>query len=67
MEIITFIGANRGAVVAVDVNTGRILASVSYPNYDPNIFCCFRKINKEQNQEYFSPDLETFGTEIYKV
>ena len=30
-------GANRGAVIAVEVKTGRILASVSYPNYDPNI------------------------------
>jgi penicillin-binding protein 2 len=30
--------ANRGAVVVLDVNTGEILALVSRPGYDPNVF-----------------------------
>ena len=54
-------GANRGAVVAVEVKTGRILASVSYPNYDPNMFT----VNKEKSADiianYFNPDLNSFA------
>lgn len=30
--------AQSGAVVAIDVNTGEILAMASYPDYDPNLF-----------------------------
>lgn len=30
--------ANAGAVVAIDVNSGEILAMASYPSYDPSIF-----------------------------
>lgn len=30
--------ATSGAVVAIDVKTGEVLASVSYPSYDPNLF-----------------------------
>jgi penicillin-binding protein 2 len=33
-----FKDANAGAVVALDVKTGEVLALVSYPNYDPSIF-----------------------------
>jgi len=37
-------GANAGAAVAIDVNTGEILAMASYPSYDLNTF----------NQDYAS-------------
>mgnify|MGYP000913339444 CR=1 len=30
--------ASAGAVVAIDVNTGEVLAMASYPSYDPSIF-----------------------------
>lgn len=33
-----YINATSGAVVAIDVKTGQVLASASYPAYDPNLF-----------------------------
>ena len=53
--------STRGAAIAVEVKTGRILALVSLPNYDPNLFSISGKLTEEQNKEFFSPDLETFG------
>lgn len=40
------LGDRDGSVVALDPNTGEILAIVNYPNFDPNIFA--RGINTEQ-------------------
>lgn len=33
-----YINATSGALVAINVKTGEVLASVSYPSYDPNLF-----------------------------
>ncbi|SHI49124.1 penicillin-binding protein 2 [Clostridium cavendishii DSM 21758] len=52
--------ANRGAVVAIEVKTGRILALVSLPKYNPNEFAS-GQISKELRKKYLSPDLEEFG------
>ena len=32
------VNAKTGAIIAVDVKTGEVLASASYPDYDPNLF-----------------------------
>lgn len=33
-----YVNATSGAVVAIDVKTGQVVASASYPAYDPNLF-----------------------------
>ncbi len=59
-----FANATRGALVAVEVKTGRILSMVSYPSYDPNLFAVSGQLSSEDNRKYFNPDLEAFGTEL---
>ncbi|MBP0016918.1 MAG: penicillin-binding protein 2 [Cyanobacteria bacterium SBLK] len=40
------LGRRKGAVVAIDPNNGAVLAMVSYPKFDPNIFS--KRITPEQ-------------------
>lgn len=56
--------ATRGALVAVDVKTGKILSLVSYPDYDPNLFTIPGTLTSEESKQYFNPDLEEFGKEL---
>mgnify|MGYP001350180042 CR=1 FL=1 len=58
--------ATRGALVAVEVKTGRILSLVSYPDFDPNLFAVPGQLTSEENKQYFNPDLETFGQGLIK-
>jgi len=49
------LGDNPGAVVALDPETGEILASVSHPGFDPNAFA--RRLRPEQWEKLISnPD-----------
>lgn len=51
--------ATRGAAVAVDVNTGGILALASRPGFNPNDFA--KGLTEDQYKKYFSPDYTAFG------
>ncbi|MGG7142283.1 penicillin-binding transpeptidase domain-containing protein [Clostridium nigeriense] len=58
--------ATRGAVVAIEAKTGRIIAMVSYPGYDPNVFTIPGMLTDELSEEYFNPDIESYATEYIK-
>ncbi|WP_459479252.1 penicillin-binding transpeptidase domain-containing protein [Clostridium saccharoperbutylacetonicum] len=62
----SFLNATRGALVAVEVKTGRIVALVSYPNFDPNLFAVPGQMTSEQRNQFFKPDYEAFGKEYIK-
>lgn len=59
--------ANRGACIAVEAKTGRILALVSLPNFNPNDFVLSGLLTDEQTKAYFNPDLEAYGEEYIKL
>lgn len=56
--------ATRGAAVAIEIKTGKIIAMVSYPGYDPNVFSIPGKLTDELSQQYFSPDIESYAKEF---
>lgn len=58
--------ATRGAAVAVDIKTGKVLALASRPGFDPNIFTVPGKFTKEVSEKYFNPDLKEFGINYIK-
>ena len=50
--------ATRAAAVAIDINTGGVLALVSLPGYNPNDFSTTQGLTEAQSQKYFNPDYE---------
>lgn len=64
MDGYRFLNATRGALISVEVKTGRILSLVSYPNFNPNLFAVPGQLTSEENKQYFNPDLETFGKQL---
>ncbi|MGL5150261.1 MAG: penicillin-binding transpeptidase domain-containing protein [Clostridium sp.] len=58
--------STRGAALAFDVNTGRILGLASYPNFNPNDFAIPGQLTDEQVEKYFNPDLEGFGNDLIR-
>ncbi|MGL4655416.1 MAG: penicillin-binding transpeptidase domain-containing protein [Sarcina sp.] len=57
--------ASRGAAVAIDVNSGDVLAMASYPSYNPNIFAT-GKMDGDVAANLIAPDLDTFGAEYIR-
>jgi len=53
--------ASAGAVVALDVNTGEVLATASYPGYDPALF-----VENPEDKEVQQRKLELFTDETNK-
>ncbi|PJI07129.1 MULTISPECIES: penicillin-binding transpeptidase domain-containing protein [Clostridium] len=49
--------ATRGAAVAIDVDTGGVLALASVPNFNPNDFADPNGLSKDTLSKYFSTDL----------
>ncbi|MGL5615324.1 MAG: penicillin-binding transpeptidase domain-containing protein [Sarcina sp.] len=55
--------ATKGALVAVNVHTGGILAMVSLPGYNPNDFAS-GSISQTVYNKYFDPDIAKVGQEF---
>lgn len=58
--------ATRGAVIALDIKTGKVLALASNPSYDPNIFAVPGRLTPAMYKEYFNPDYEAFAKEFIR-
>lgn len=56
--------ATRGAAVAIDVNTGAIIALASRPGFDPNFFSETGSLDSELYKKYFNLDIENTAKQM---
>ena len=56
--------ATRGAVVVLNVKTGKVLALASNPDFDPNVFVTQGGLTPDLYEKYFDPNLEKFGAQL---
>jgi len=58
--------ATRGAAVAYEIGTGKVLAIASRPGYDPNVFTSSGGLSTELVNTLFTPDLTKFGLDYIR-
>jgi penicillin-binding protein 2 len=56
--------ATRGAAVAIDVNTGAIIALASRPGFDPNFFSETGSLDSKLYKKYFNLDIENTAKQM---
>ena len=58
--------ATRGAAVAIEIGTGKVLAIASRPGYDPNVFTSSGGLSTALVNTLFTPDLTKFGLDYIR-
>ena len=65
-DLVNTTNATRGAMAAINVKTGEIIALVSRPSFDPNVFAVPGRLTDELFNQYFNPNIEEFAKNYIK-